>query len=637
MKKVLLLSSMVMLTCISQAQLVITSPGVPESIDFSGFAGAGFQPGGGVGMFDSETWSATGFSDGDVAFGATATTGDFAKGTTMGLVTSGGIYAVDIAGNQGLMVQPTADDFTPGSFILKIENYTGVDISEISVAYTIYVLNDAGRSNSFNFSVSYDNVTYNAIPELDYASPEMMDFTPYMTNKSASITGLTFTDGSVMYLRWTGDDVSGSGSRDEFALDDISVTAIEGAPTPLVTFDPAAAFAGEADGAINPNIHISDAVDCTVMVSVNAASTADATDITFAEFEHSFTAGGAVDHSFIMTILEDAIDEADETYILDLSYVSGACAIGLPSTYTLAILDNDVPPPPVYTEYTISAVTGTDGSGVNTSIGTLAELTGVVHGINTWDGGLQFTLIDATGGISVFSFDNTFGYTVVEGDELTVQGEISQFNGLSEIEPDTLWYIDGGNALQTPSVVTALSESTESQMTRINGLSYVDIAQWLGDGSSFNVELTDGTNTYTIRIDNNNELANMPAPVGADLYELNITGIGGQFDSGTPYLDGYQLFPRYAADIEVVSILGLDDPINPMISLYPNPATEMLTISADATLGFITIRHLNGAIMFTGYTADTNTTIPVNNWAPGTYQITISNQMQTINDQFIKL
>ncbi len=43
--------------------------------------------------------------------------------------------------------------------------------------------------------------------------------------RSLSITGLTVANGDYIYLRWLGDDNGGSTSRDEFALDDISIVA----------------------------------------------------------------------------------------------------------------------------------------------------------------------------------------------------------------------------------------------------------------------------------------------------------------------------------------------------------------------------------------------------------------------------
>ena len=130
MKKLYFVFGALLLAMTSNAQLSIPTTDVPVFIDFTGFSGAGFQPGGGGGTLNSDDWSATGFSEGDLDFGATMITGDFARGTTMGLVNTGGVYGVDIAGNQGLMVQPVADDFTPGSFILKIQNNTGVEVAD---------------------------------------------------------------------------------------------------------------------------------------------------------------------------------------------------------------------------------------------------------------------------------------------------------------------------------------------------------------------------------------------------------------------------------------------------------------------------------------------------------------------------
>lgn len=640
MKKFYAFSSALLLALITQAQVAILTTDVPVFIDFTGFAGAGFQPGGGGGTLNSDEWIVTGMSEGDIDFGATAITGDYARGTTMGLVTTGGVYGVDIAGNQGLMVQPTADDFTPGSFILKIENNTGVDVTELAIAYTVYVLNDAGRSNSFNFSISYDNITYTPIPALDYASPEAMDFTPYINNLSTNITGLSFPNGTVMYLSWSGDDIGGSGSRDEFALDDISITAVEGEPVVLATFDPAAIIVDEGAGSTTGNIHLSAAADCEVNISINAASTADAADVVFTEFGLLFSIGDPTDYLFDIGIVDDAIVEADETFILDLTYVGGSCAVGLPSSLTVLITDNDVPPPPIYTVHTIAEVTGENVDGVASSIGELVDLTGVVHGINTWDGGLQFTLIDATAGISVFSFGNDFGYTVAEGDKLNVLGAINQFNGLTEIEPDTVIFISSANPLVTPTTVTELNEATESDLVQIENLTYVDIAQWLGDGSSFNVSLTDGLNTYTIRIDNNCELASMVAPATGLLpgqYIMNVTGIGSQFDTDMPYTSGYQLFPRYAADIELIMNLSVTNVNNNQIAVYPNPATNYFTLTSNENIVAVEVINQVGQIVMTLNNSDVNGNISIENLTSGLYHVKVKTNNSTYSTTLVKL
>src|SRR5690606_213415 len=112
-------------------------------------------------------------------------------------------------------------------------------------------------------------------------------------------------------------------------------------------------------------------------------------------------------------------------------------------------------------------------------------------------------LIDATGGISVFSSSKQFGYTVQEGDSLSVSGTISQFNGLLEIEADTIEFFSAGHPLKSPSVVTILDESAESDLIRLEQVELVTPSQWKTTGGSFNVDITDGIDVYTMRISEN--------------------------------------------------------------------------------------------------------------------------------------
>jgi hypothetical protein len=195
---------------------------------FTGFAGTGFTPSPTAGQLDSDTWIIRGMSDSTApAFGATLTTADFNQGSSSGGVSNAGIYAFTVAtGNTALGVQPTSADFTPGDIVLRIQNTTGSPISNLTVSYKIYVLNNDGRANSFNFSHSADDTTYTGVADLDYTSQAAASATPtwVAVTRSATLTGLSIANNSFYYLRWTSDDVSGTGNRDEFALDDVSVT-----------------------------------------------------------------------------------------------------------------------------------------------------------------------------------------------------------------------------------------------------------------------------------------------------------------------------------------------------------------------------------------------------------------------------
>ncbi|MBC8173250.1 MAG: hypothetical protein H7X71_05015, partial [Chitinophagales bacterium] len=219
-----------------QAQIVITTSGDTYLVNFTDFDGSGFDPAPSDGQLDSDTWSVTGMSDGDLDFGGTATTGDLARGTSTGFETVSGLYAASIFGDQALMVQPADDDFTPGTIILKIENSTGAEITQLDAEYSIYQLNDKNSSSSFNFSYSPDNVSYTDIPALDYATSETADFSIFSEFKSTSLTGLSIAAGDYFYIRWKSDDVSGTGDRDEIALDNIAITGYAGAPEIVVSF-----------------------------------------------------------------------------------------------------------------------------------------------------------------------------------------------------------------------------------------------------------------------------------------------------------------------------------------------------------------------------------------------------------------
>ncbi|MCZ7687035.1 MAG: hypothetical protein M5U28_53145 [Sandaracinaceae bacterium] len=197
-------------------------------LDFATFAGAGFTPTPTCGQLSSERWAATGMSDApsSVAFGGTATTGDFARGIGTGTSDTGGIWSFSVATrDQALGVTPGNDDFTPGSFTMRVRNDGTTALVGVALAYEIHVLNSRLRGNRFDFSYSTDDVTYTPVAALDYTSPEAPDATPAWTAvaRSTTLSDLAIPPGQYLYLRWTGDDVSGTDRRDRFALDDIVV------------------------------------------------------------------------------------------------------------------------------------------------------------------------------------------------------------------------------------------------------------------------------------------------------------------------------------------------------------------------------------------------------------------------------
>ncbi len=194
------------------------------NVNNGAYAGTGFTQNPNSGQLNSSAWATTGMSDGFSLFDGTNTTGDFARGLNTGGVTTAGFYSFNVgSGNRTLGVQPTSE-FNPGTIALKSQNQTGQTVTSITFQYTIYVLNNDNRSNSFNSSYSYNNSSYTNITALDFASTATSDNNGWTaTQKNITLTGLSIPPGSNFYFRWRSEDISGSGSRDEFGLDDIRV------------------------------------------------------------------------------------------------------------------------------------------------------------------------------------------------------------------------------------------------------------------------------------------------------------------------------------------------------------------------------------------------------------------------------
>ncbi len=249
-----------------------------------------------------------------------------------------------------------------------------------------------------------------------------------------------------------------------------------------------------------------------------------------------------------------------------------------------------------YPQYNIDQINNVDANGVADSAGIYCELTANIYGGNLRPGGLQFTMIDdSNNGLTVLNFTGNYGYTVKEGDKITVRGILNQFNGLLQIFPDTVIKVSENNMLVTPQVVQNHSEDTESKLIRINNLRYVDAAQWAtGMGTGFSVFMVSDANpfdTIQVRIDNDVDLFNELAPP----TPFNLTGIGGQFDSSDPFTSGYQIAPRYIPDVS--TLVGIQEAdYSGLVQLSPNPAAEVLTIRMEQSFEAMRIFTPTGQI-----------------------------------------
>lgn len=289
--------------------------------------------------------------------------------------------------------------------------------------------------------------------------------------------------------------------------------------------------------------------------------------------------------------------------------------------------------PVVVPMYPIGTISTNDATGVPDSIGVQCGVQGVVYGIDLQGGpdAVQFTLIDGSNdGIGVFAGNAPAnGYTVAEGDEIIVYGFVSQFNGLTQMSPDSIVFLSSANALVAPTVITAMGEETESQLIHIEAVTLVNPLDWDISGSSFNIDVTDGTTTYSMRIDSDVDITGTAAPT----TPFNLTGLGGQFDSSSPYDEGYQILPRYMADID--PIVGLNNPeLAAQIRLFPNPATDAVFVSTTLEIEQIRLTNVLGQVIMESFQNEQR--IDLANLAPGLYFIQIQTNEGLVTKELIK-
>lgn len=295
--------------------------------------------------------------------------------------------------------------------------------------------------------------------------------------------------------------------------------------------------------------------------------------------------------STTITITDDPTQEGAEVLTFALRNPTGGMILGNDTIFTLNINASDAP----ISVYPIGTVRGNDANGEPDSVNVECYVGGVVYGVNTRTTGLQFFINDHTGGIGVFSPSNTFGYTVTEGDSVIVKGEVDAFNGFGQMGfLDTVILVSTGNTLRTPQIVTSLGEDTESELVRINNVYLASPSQWTGSPSGFNVDITNGTQTYQMRVAPNTTVVSMPAPTGT----FHVVGMGAQFDSSSPYDAGYQIQPRYMEDIIPLSNVNEEENVN--VSLYPNPTKGNLniTVGVDLKNAQIEVLDMTGKLVF---------------------------------------
>ena len=191
------------------------------------------------------------------------------------------------------------------------------------------------------------------------------------------------------------------------------------------------------------------------------------------------------------------------------------------------------------------------------AIGASVTITGVVTNGSEMGSSVRY-VEDATAGIAVYPGAQWTSFTAPNiGDNVTVTGVLSQFNGLLELGP-TLTSItvnSSGNALPNPQTTTpsGINESSEGELVSVGNVVF-DLAGSVITGNS-TYTFTAGGQTGVIYVRSGSVLVGTNLPASA----ITLVGIVSQFDATAPFDGGYQVLPRDENDFILpagVAIVG---------------------------------------------------------------------------------
>ena len=153
--------------------------------------------------------------------------------------------------------------------------------------------------------------------------------------------------------------------------------------------------------------------------------------------------------------------------------------------------------------------------------------------------------------------DDVASGTIQPGTTLRITGATSAFSGLIQINNEDLasYEVTGQGAVPAPQTITLdqladdVGEDYESELVRVEGLTFPDASGTFSNGTTYTVEEGDGTQAdFRVQGEDETNIGGASIPGGSFTY----VGIIGQFNNfGDVREDGgYQLIPVRASDVQ---------------------------------------------------------------------------------------
>jgi len=222
-----------------------------------------------------------------------------------------------------------------------------------------------------------------------------------------------------------------------------------------------------------------------------------------------------------------------------------------------------------------------DGDGVPVMEGALVEVCAVITVAKEFGGSGPGYCQNDDGAVAIWSGAYTDADVSI-GDEVVIQGVVGFYRGLTEIINSTEVEVVGSPGAPPPELtdlatINVYPEDWEARLITLQFVELVDPENWPAEGSSYNLTITQGGETLTMRVDSDTDIDGSPAPT----EPFHVTGVVCQYDSSSPYWSGYQIMPRGLFDFDFDPTVDAEEvPYSfELLPAYPNPFNPSTTLS----------------------------------------------------------
>ncbi|HXH42086.1 MAG TPA: FG-GAP-like repeat-containing protein, partial [Thermoanaerobaculia bacterium] len=403
-------------------------------------------------------------------------------------------------------------------------------------------------------------------------------------------------------------DFNGDG-RSDFAVannfsNDVSILLGSTAPGTLA-FSSATYSVSESAGAVTITVNRTGGTDCSVTVNFATSNGTATAGSDYTATSGTLTFGpGVTSQSFTVPIIDDGVNEANETFTVTLSTPGGGAVLGSPASATATIIDDDPLP-----TLAINNVSKAEGTGGTTNFVFTVTLTG------------------ATEQNVTFNYATADGTAIAPGDYATTSGTLG-------FSPGTLT-----RTIAVPVFGDAVTEADETFTVALSSPTNATITTATGTGTIQNDDFPPTTSASATPSPNaagwNNTpvTVNLSAAAGSSpVQSISYTVTNGSSSTGATVSGNSVSFPVSAAGVNTITYQATDvagnteaaktlivriDTLAPVTSAGATPAPNAngwndapVTVSlsaADAGSGVESVTYTVVTVSPTGTVTSTNT------------------------------